>query len=150
MNATERIAQDHQHLLDVFDDLEATIDELQRSRLIVVAAERLKLHSALEEDVFYPALRARAAEAVDEAQAAHRAIDLLLDEAVGSPSPANVTILRRLVSSHLAEEEARLFPVANELGADVAARLASDLERYVQALSDEEPAVGWEPGASTR
>jgi hypothetical protein len=70
MEATELLKQEHRQLMAVFDELELTVDALACTRLLAQLAELLKVHAAVEEEVFYPAVRASggtgAAEIVDE------------------------------------------------------------------------------------
>jgi len=136
MKPTDLMAKQHRDVLAVFDELEFTDDALERTRLIAFAAVRLKAHAALKEEVFYPALRASAAAPVEEALAAQRAIDLVLDEAVGTPSAANVQVLRDLVEQRFQNEEASLFPVAQALDDDASQALAEALQAHLRAADE--------------
>ena len=137
MNPTELLQRQHEEALAVFDELELTDDDLERVRLLVQVAEKLKTHAALEQDVFYPAVQAAAPERIEEALAAHRAIDVLLDEAVGTPSGANTKVLRRIIEQHFADEERTLFALADAFEYDAAESLAERLRRYARAVEDE-------------
>jgi len=139
MDATELLARQHRELLAVFDELEFTRDAIERTRLMGRVAERLKVHAALEEGVFYPALCEAAPDEVEDALAAHRALDVLLDETVGNPSAANAKILRWLVAQHFDDEEHRLFAAVEQLNEAGAAALASRLERYARVVDEEGP-----------
>lgn len=139
MNPTELLRRQHEEALAVFDELDLTDDELERVRLLVQVAEKLKTHAALEQDVFYPTVRDAAPERVDEALAAHRAIDVLLDETVGTPSGANIKVLRRIIEQHVADEERTLFALADAFDDAAAESLAERLQRYARAVEDEEP-----------
>jgi hypothetical protein len=132
------LERQHRDLLALLDELEFTGDSVERTRLIALAAVRLKAHAALKEDVFYPAVQGERA-AVDEALAAQRAIDLLLDETVGTPSAANVKVLRGLVEQSFAGDEQHLFPVAQALDDAAGADLAKRLERYAHEVDDDAP-----------
>jgi hypothetical protein len=140
MNPTELLARQHYDILAVFDELELTIDDVERVRLLVLAGESLKAHTALEQDVFYPAIAEMADHAVEDALAAHGAIDVLLDETVGTPNGASITMLRGLIETHFHEEEQRLFPLAERFDDGAAEQLADRLRRYARA-ADESPAV---------
>ena len=136
MNPTELLQRQHEDVLAVFDELELTEDELERVRLLVQAAEKLKAHAALEQDVFYPVVRGAAAARVEEALAAHRAIDVLLDETVGAPSGASISVLRGVIERHFREEERSLFSLAERLDDAAAETLAEHLRRYARAVED--------------
>ena len=149
MEAVELLTQEHRQLLAVFDELEFTGDALARTRLLAQLAELLKAHAALEEEIFYPAVRASgqpgAAQIVDEALAAHRAADLVLDETLGAePTTANAKVLRDMIKAHIEDEERRMFPIAEGLADTARARLATRIERRADELEegdDDDPAV---------
>jgi hemerythrin-like domain-containing protein len=144
MEATEALRQQHRELLSIFDELEITTDSLERTRLLGQIAERMKTHAAVEEEVFYPAVRRLGAEAepvIDEALAAHRAADLVLDESMGAePTEANVKVLRDAITRHIEDEEARMFPLAERLGVALQVRLAARMASTGDELDEEEEA----------
>jgi hypothetical protein len=136
MKATDLLQRQHEDTLAVFDEIDLTEDELERVRLLVRAAEKLKTHAALEQDVFYPAVQSAAADHIEDALAAHRAIDVLLDETVGTPSSANVKLLRHLIEEHFRDEEKTLFAVVDTFGDDAATSLAQRLRDYTRAADE--------------
>jgi len=143
MEGIELLRLEHRQLLDVFDELEFTTGTLERTRLLGQLAELLKAHAALEEEVFYPAIRVTgipgAAEIVDEALAAHRAADLVLDETLGAEaSVANVKVLRDVVEAHFDDEEQRLLPLVEQLGDTTRAALATRIERRADELHEDD------------
>ena len=150
MEATEALRQQHRELLSIFDELEITTDSLERTRLLGQVAERMKTHAAVEEEVFYPAVRRLGAEAepiIDEALAAHRAADLVLDESMGAePTEANVKVLRDAITRHIEDEEARMFPLAERLGVALQVRLAARMASTGDELDEEEEAGERTPG----
>jgi iron-sulfur cluster repair protein YtfE (RIC family) len=143
MKATEQLQHQHEQLLAIFDELEFTADRQERMRLAGHLAERLKAHTAVEEEVFYPAIETLGSDhtrqAVKEALEAHRAADVLLDEILGSEltAPA-VKVLRNAVEDHIADEESRLFPLAEALGEATTGRLALSIERYARESDDDD------------
>ena len=138
MEAIEALRQQHRELLAIFDELDLTVDPLERTRLIGQIAERLKTHAAVEEEVFYPAVRALGREAdaiVEEALAAHRAADLVLDESLGAePTAANVKVLHDAIVRHVEDEEQRMFPLAERIGETAQARLRARIERRAEEM----------------
>ncbi len=140
MGVTEMLERQHREVLSLLDELDFTTDSIERTRLIALAALRLKVQAAQREDVFYPALPDTARQLVDDAMAAQRAIDLLLDEAVGTPSTANVKLLRSQVEQAFAGEERDLLPQAEGLDDDARGQLAARLERYARAVDEERAA----------
>jgi hemerythrin-like domain-containing protein len=115
--------------------------------LVCAACEDLKLHTTLEEDVFYPALR----EAIDdedllnEAAVEHETAKMLIEqlENMEPDDPnyfATFTVLGEYVRHHVKEEEGEMFPQAKKakgldleaLGARMQARreeLAGEMEK---------------------
>ena len=79
----------------------------------------------------------------DETEMGHiqlsRAADLVLDESLGAePTEANVKVLRDAIERHVADEEQRIFPLAERLGATAQARLAARIERRADELEEDE------------
>jgi len=134
MRSTELLAQQHVRLATIFEELEFTGDGEERLRLAAHLAEQLKLHAAIEEDVFYPTLErvgSDAAAMVTEALEAHHAVDALLDELLGSQlTPTTVGALHELVRHHIEDEEARLFPLVERLDDAAQTELGLRIERY--------------------
>lgn len=137
MTPTEVVDQQQRSLLAVLDELELTADPIERTRLIGLAAVRSKAQAALKEELLYPLLRPQAGAAVEEALAAQRAIDLVLDEAVGTPSAANVAVLRDLITRLFAHEVERLLARLDALPAAESAALGERLQAATRAAEDE-------------
>ncbi len=134
MRATDLLSQQHVRLSTIFEELEFTAGGEERLRLAAHLAEQLKLHAAIEEDVFYPTVAALGddvAAIVTEALDAHHAADALLDELLGSHlTPATVAALRDLVHRHMDDEEARLFPAVGRMDEAAQTALAVRIEGY--------------------
>jgi hypothetical protein len=100
----------------------------------------LTLHSMVEQELFYPALRAAGGGALlEQAARAHASADALVaqlrelepdDEQVD----ATVRELGEQVARHVAEEEGELFPLARQAGLDLVALADAMLSRK-EALS---------------
>ncbi len=141
MNPTELLVRQHDDILAVFDELDLAVDDIERVRLLVRAGESFQAHTALEQDVFYAAVARQAEEVVEDALAAHRAIDGLLDETVGTPSVANIRELRSMIERHFQDEAQRLFPLADRFDDAAAEALADQLRRYARAAAESPGAV---------
>lgn len=91
--------------------------------------EELEVHTAIEEQIFYPAvhdLSQELAEVVNEGLQEHHVVDVLIEEARAlKPGDAEwvakVTVLIENVGHHAEEEEAELFPQVRS-ATDVATR----------------------------
>jgi iron-sulfur cluster repair protein YtfE (RIC family) len=122
--ATDLLKQQHRQVRDLFKRVEKTDDAGRRRRLLDEIASALKLHTALEEQVFYPAVReinAKAEEMIDEAFEEHHVVDLVLAELPDlDPEDerfqAKMTVLEELVDHHVREEEKEMFKLAGRLG----------------------------------
>lgn len=158
MDAIEFLEEDHQLLRGLMARLmDAPEDDPRGRHGIADRLEReLLLHSRLEEEVFYPALRqawgGRDNALVSEALEEHRLIkeSALADLQQADPASPSFTgrakALCELVEHHLHEEEATLFPLARErMGTVDLANLGLDLSERRQAIQSEGLAPAEEP-----
>jgi hypothetical protein len=137
MNATALLKQQHKEVRDLFKKVEKTEDAQGRRRLLEQIADALKGHTAIEEEIFYPAVRetgtAKAEEMVDEAFEEHHVVDLVLAE-LPNVDPeherfaAKMTVLSELVDHHAKEEEKEMFKHAQKLGRSELAELGKRME----------------------
>ena len=106
-------------------------------------AEQLKLHTGIEEEIFYPAVRelgtSKAEEMMNEALEEHHVVDLVLAE-LPDVDPederfeAKMTVLSELVQHHVEEEEGEVFPMAEKkLGAERIKELGQQMEQMAGA-----------------
>ena len=124
MDAIELLTTQHAEVEALFEKLDQETDETSCHELIGRLVDRLTMHTALEEEIFYPALAAlpggtgMSAHARDE----HRNVKTMLD---GFRDPhlqkagclERLHELRRTVEHHVAEEEQDMMPRALSLGA---------------------------------
>jgi hemerythrin superfamily protein len=144
MNALELLKEDHAKVKQSFKEFEkmdhedrATMQEMVRA----VCAE-LKAHTTIEEEIFYPAVRAAIEDEdlMNEAQVEHAsAKDLIAQlEGMNPEDPlysATFTVLGEYVLHHVKEEESEMFAQVRkakldleELGAKMMARKQQLLE----------------------
>ena len=131
MNAIELLKEDHREALELLDRLENLEDELDQddegvevlpTELFNQLKSALTLHTRLEEQVFYPAMREfdETREQIGEALEEHQAVDQILDE-MSDLSPGDEEFIDKLeelkenLEHHIEEEEDDLFPKAEEL-----------------------------------
>lgn len=139
-DAIALLKADHAEVKKAFKTFEKmkSKDGPQAQALIAKVLAALKLHAALEEEVFYPAVR----EAIDddalmnEAEVEHAsAKDLIAQiEKMRADDPmreAKFTVLGEYINHHVKEEEGEMFPEARKakvdlkgLGAEMATRKA--------------------------
>jgi iron-sulfur cluster repair protein YtfE (RIC family) len=139
MKATALLKKQHRQVEKLFMQCEKAEEPRQRRRLMDEIAEALKLHTRIEEEIFYPAVRrmgtAKAEEMVDEAFEEHHVVDLVLAE-LPQVDPederfeAKLTVLSELVEHHVEEEEEEMFPMAEKkLGAERMKELGQRMEQ---------------------
>jgi hypothetical protein len=130
-----------------FEKLEREDTEAQQ-QLVQTACEDLKLHTTLEEELFYPAVR----EAIDdedimnEAQVEHETAKLLIEqlENMGPDDPnfhATFTVLGEYVMHHVKEEEGEMFPQAKKSDLDLeelGGRMRNRMQELMGELEEKE------------
>lgn len=133
-------------LRDDHKEVERSFKKLEKGDLGVVPGicEALTLHAQLEEQVFYPAVRAEVPDVRDdigEAFEEHGLVKILVEE-LGELSPdddayrAKATVLMELVRHHVEEEEGELFPVVREaLGRRRLQELAEEMTQARRQLA---------------
>ena len=118
------LKEDHR----VFDRLFDEFEKAQRKRKVEIAQElclRLTVHTKIEEEVFYPAIKGKVDEdEIDEALVEHQTADALaaeIQEMDGSEElyDAKVHVLGEQVRHHVAEEEEEMFEEAKKAKLDL-------------------------------
>ena len=143
-DAIELLKADHRDVEKLFEQFEQTQDENQKVAIAEHICLTLKVHTQIEEEIFYPALRDKIAEKdVDEALVEHQAAkDLIAEiEDVGEVDDmyeARVHVLGEQISHHVKEEEEELFPEAQKAGVDTAGLGPRMAERKAELLRDYE------------
>lgn len=140
MNALDLLIADHNRVRGLFARFQAAVDDGDTDTMAALGAtiaEELHVHTTIEEEVFYPAVRGTDEEissTVDEGLEEHHVVDVLLDE-IAELEPgsdqwiAKMTVVIENVEHHAGEEEEELFPpLRNELGADRLESLGDELD----------------------
>jgi len=137
-NAITMLKSDHATVKRLLRELEETGERAtkQRERLVGDIERELKIHSQLEEELFYPTFKKMAedTEAEDlfyEATEEHHVVDMVLPELKASSpkSPefaAKSKVLKELVEHHVREEEREMFIEARRLMTDEQLRELGD------------------------
>jgi len=148
MDAIQLLKADHAEMRELLGELESTTARALKKRrdLIVEIEAKLKAHTTIEEEIFYPAFK-RAGEKSDddkmyfEALEEHRAAgDLVLPDLVktdpGSEKfSGRAKVLKELVEHHADEEEKEMFPRAKKLlSKDELANLGERMEQRKDEL----------------
>jgi len=141
------LTADHDRMRQLLHELEGADAEAadKREELLGLIEVELKVHTQIEEDLFYPAFR-EAARARDdrklyyEALEEHHVVDLVLPE-IREADPgsnefgAKAKVLKDLVEHHAKEEESRMFRRARKLmSRTVLTDLGANLKRAREAV----------------
>lgn len=153
MDAMGMLKKDHQAVKALFDRFERTEETSKKREIVEAACAELKVHAAVEEQLFYPALRQQMADKeglIDEADEEHHEAKILiaeLDMMDGSEDNycAKFEVLSENVRHHIKEEEETMFPKAKKTSIDFAA-----LGERMRELKSRLEANGVEPGAEER
>jgi hemerythrin superfamily protein len=137
VKATDLLKKQHKEVKGLFKKLEKTEDGRGRKELLEQIAQALELHTRIEEEVFYPAVRGlatrKAEEMVAEALEEHHVVKLVLED-LPNVDPkderfeAKMTVLSELVEHHADEEEEEMFKVAQRLGDEELEALGRQME----------------------
>ena len=126
-NAITLLEDDHERVRRLLAELERTTEKtaIRREKLLATIEQELRVHTKIEEDVFYPAFFDAARTGDDkelyyEAVEEHHVVDLVLPEIKGTdpkggPFAAKAKVLKDLVEHHAEEEEKEMFPRARKL-----------------------------------
>ena len=122
MNALKLIKADHERLGDLLDEALDTDEPRERADFLHQIRADLMAHEEMEEQVFYPALRAKATanEIVLEGYEEHHVIDMILDELLDLPEEseqwkAKLKVLKENIEHHIEEEEGEMFKIARQV-----------------------------------
>ncbi|MBS0298162.1 MAG: hemerythrin domain-containing protein [Proteobacteria bacterium] len=148
-DAIALLKADHRAVEGLFGEFEGLSDPTDKMGVADRICLALRVHTQIEEEIFYPALRGHIEEKeIDEAVVEHRSAKALISEieAAGGADAmfdARVQVLKEQIESHVKEEETELFPAAKragldlkDLGAKLAERKATLLRDYRSDLSD--------------
>ena len=120
------LKKDHDTVKDLFDRFETAESRPAKKKIVDQALVELKVHAAIEEEIFYPAVRRPVGKDVmNEADEEHHVAKILiaeLEEMDGREThyDAKFTVLAENVRHHIKEEESEVFPKAKEANIDFA------------------------------
>jgi predicted DNA-binding protein len=118
MDAITMLKADHDTVKKLLEELDSTTERgvKRRTELFATIKAELTVHEVIEEEIFYPALKAhpKAKDIVLEGYEEHHVVDLLMgelealdvsDEAWG----AKATVMKENIEHHIEEEEGEMF-----------------------------------------
>jgi Hemerythrin HHE cation binding domain len=143
MDAISMLEEDHKKVKGLFRDYEKAGDNAhsEKRELYATIRQELEVHSALETEIFYPAVEGEQGEDVAEAVEEHQVIERLLTE-LGSVEPsdaqfdAKMSVLMENVEHHAEEEEEKkMFPKAKkDLGMERLREVGEQMQQRKTAL----------------
>ena len=122
-DAVTLLKQDHETVRGLLGQFE-TATGARREKLRGQIEKELKIHTTIEEEIFYPAFREASRKKDDkklffEAVEEHHVVDLVLPEMNDGSTPeelkAKAKVLKDLVEHHADEEEKEMFPRARKV-----------------------------------
>ena len=143
MDAIALLMKDHEKVKKLLSELETTTERgvKIRSELFATIKGELTLHEIVEEEIFYPELKAhpKAEDIVLEGYEEHHVVDVLMSElealdVTDERWGAKALVMKENIEHHIEEEEGEMFKKArqvfdaaelDDLGARMAARKES-------------------------
>jgi hemerythrin superfamily protein len=144
MDAITLLKNDHKTVKSLFTKFDRLGDRAhkQRRELVDKIIEELSVHAAIEEQVFYPAVREAVPDVLDhvlESLEEHHVVKWVLSELDGMDPHeerfvAKVTVLKENVLHHAEEEEDDMFPKVREaLGRKALQEMGAVMEKAKKA-----------------
>jgi hypothetical protein len=139
------LKKDHDTVKDLFDQFEKA-EGAAKEKIVAQAVTELKIHAAIEEEIFYPKVRAHVGgDIMNEADEEHHVAKVLiaeLDSKAGDQGhrEAKFTVLSESVRHHIKEEESEMLPKAKELDIDFLALGEQMLARKAELRREGVPA----------
>jgi hemerythrin-like domain-containing protein len=141
-DAIALLKADHTKVSALFARFEKTRGDAQKSKIAETICQELKVHTTIEEELFYPAAREALGQSdedlLDEAQVEHDSAKALIAQIeAGSPSDDNydalVKVLGEYIKHHVKEEQNEMFPKVRKTDLDLAA-LGERMQKRKQSL----------------
>jgi hemerythrin-like domain-containing protein len=129
-DAISLLTQDHREVKRLLNSLDRTTERAtsRREKLLKQIETEIKVHTQLEEEIFYPAYRDAVRKSDGhlyyEALEEHHLVDIVLPELNSTKTDseefgAKAKVLKDLIDHHAGEEEREMFPKARKaMGSD--------------------------------
>lgn len=129
-DAVKLLIDDHKKVKKLFKDFEGIKDgesaASEKSAVVQEICKELTIHTKVEEEIFYPALRESIDEEdlMDEADVEHAGAKILITQLEGMKPGDNhydamVTVLGEYIDHHIKEEQEEMFPKAQKARVDM-------------------------------
>jgi hemerythrin-like domain-containing protein len=141
----EMLKEDHAKVRKLLGQLEKAREGPRRADLLAQIVQEVRVHTTLEEEIFYPAFHEAGKKKDDgklfhEAIAEHGAVKLLIPDLESTPPASEefagkAKVLKDMIEHHAEEEETEMFPRAKTLlSDDEMEELAGRMEERKAAL----------------
>ena len=147
MNALTMLMDDHDRMKKLLNELESTTERgvKIRAELFSTIKGELTIHEIIEEEIFYPELKAhpKARDIVLEGYEEHHVVDLVMKELEECPVDdeswgAKAKVMKENVEHHMQEEEGEMFKQARAVFDDAELRdLGERMEARRQSAKEE-------------
>ena len=110
-DAIALLKADHRKVEDLFEQFEKARDSSRKQMIAAQICTELKVHTMIEEEIFYPAFRGKIDDdTLDEAYVEHDGAKVLINDILNSTPEtdfydAKVTVLSEEIKHHVHEEE---------------------------------------------
>ncbi len=141
-DAIKLLKDDHREVKSFFKQYESLEDESQKQALADKICLALTVHTQIEEEIYYPAVRAAIDDddLLDEAEVEHASAKQLIAEIKGMKAgdrlfDAKVTVLGEYIDHHVEEEEKEMFPESRDSDLDLKALGAQMAQRKAELMA---------------
>ncbi len=155
-DAIALLKADHQRVSDLFGQYEKSRSATKKQAIVATICRELTVHAMIEEEIFYPAVKAalKDKELVPEAIVEHATLKEFIAKVDGKLPDgemfdAHVQVFGEYVKHHVKEEQNEMFPKARKTRLDMKALGRQMLERK-EALMTNPDALPKEPTAVAR
>ena len=142
-DATAMLKADHKKVSGLFDEFEKSRSPRRKKEIVAKICMELTIHTQLEEEIFYPAVKAalKDHELVPEATVEHGAVKDLISqvqnvEPNGEMYDAKVKVMGEFVKHHVKEEHNEIFPKAKKTKLDMVALGLRMADRKAELMAD--------------
>jgi hemerythrin-like domain-containing protein len=145
VNPIKLLKDDHKKVKGLFREFESAGDRAyqKKQKIADEVFHELEVHSKIEEEIFYPAVRQKAdregKELVQEGIEEHHVVNVLMSELRAMDTQAEnfdakFTVLIENVEHHIEEEEGEMLPDAEKLLGDQLETLGEQMQQRKQEL----------------
>lgn len=120
-DAVALLREDHKKVSALFEEFEKARSDRRKKEIVATICQELTVHAAIEEEIFYPAVKAalKDKELVPEAVVEHASVKDLIaqvrdQEPGGEEYDAKVKVMGEFVKHHVKEEQTEMFPKAKK------------------------------------